>query len=401
MSGLNKNSLFFIFHKCYNEKKWEAFMEEEKKKSKKGLIILLCSLLGIVLIAAIVFMILFFTKPKYEIKINTDGRKITKDIVIKDNVIKELPEVELKEGEVFSAWVNKDGEAMRPNLKLDRNDEITPIVISPPKQPSPTEPAPTPIEIVTVHFETGTSEKIPDIKLQKGSNMIFPVKPTHKEWKFLYWVDKNGYIVFKETIVNEDMTLVAYWWKPKKAEVTISFDTETDEKIDDITITQGSTIPFPTPKKNKENSIFKGWLNEEGKLLDNTYKAETDMKLKANWISAYTCPEGCTPIGDGHECTRDVYSEVYEHRQCPGNYIEIDGKCFDTHRKYYSEHIDHDPWWTCSNPSDEQYDEVELGGAIRWCAPTTDFEVKKVCPQDLMLDGDRCKKTETVQCTKN
>ena len=182
--------------------------------------------------------------------------------------------------------------------------------------------------------------------------------------------------------------------------VTISFDTGTDEKIDDITIIQGSSIPFPTPKKNKENSIFKGWLNEEGKQIDNTYKAETDMKLKVNWVSAYTCPEGCTPIGDGHECTRDVYSQVYEHRQCPGNYIEIDGKCFDTSRKYYSEHIDHDPWWTCSNPSDGQYDEVELGGAIRWCAPTTDFEVMKVCPQDLMLDGDRCKKTEIIACTK-
>ena len=375
-------------------------MDEIEKKDKKITIIVLSILFGLVLITAIVFIILFFMKPKYEIKVNTNGRELVENIVMKDNVIKKLPKVKLKEGEVFSAWVNKDGEAVRPNLELKKDEEITPIVITP-KPPSPTEPAPTPIEIVTLHFNTGTDEKIPDIKLAKGSNMIFPVRPTHKEWNFLYWVDKNGYIVFKETKINEDMTLTAYWWKPKKAEVTISFDTGTDEKIEDITIIQGSSIPFPTPKKNKENSIFKGWLNEEGKLIDNTYKAETDMKLKANWVSAYVCPEGCTPIGDGHECTRDVYSEVYEHRQCPGNYIEIDGKCFDTHRKYYSEHIDHDPWWTCSNPSDGQYDEVELGGAIKWCAPTTDFEVKKVCPQDLMLDGDRCKKTETVQCTKN
>ena len=55
---------------------------KENKNSKKGIIIALSIILGLVLIAAIVLLVMYFKKPKYEIKINTDGHEIVKDIVI-------------------------------------------------------------------------------------------------------------------------------------------------------------------------------------------------------------------------------------------------------------------------------------------------------------------------------
>jgi len=366
-------------------------MDELDKKDKKITLIILLSVAGLVIVTLLVFLIMALSKPKYEITVNTDGHKLKKDIVMKDNTIKELPEIELKEGEVFSTWVNQDNQAIRPGIVIDKPITITPIV-----------PVPTPeTPLITLKFESGTDEKIPDIKRLKGEQIILPIPPTHKEWTFLYWVDKNGYIVSKDKIVTEDATFYARWLKPSKPKYTISFDTGTDEKIDDIKVNEGDHAILPTPSTSKENSVFKGWLDENNELVTGYYKVTKNVTFKANWQPAYTCSEGCIPNEDGKTCTKIITSEAESRLSCPGNYSPIEGQCLDLSRRYYSDHLEHDPWWTCSNPSDAMYDEVEYGGAIKWCVPKTEGTMVLDCPEDLHLDGNVCKKSVVEDCTPN
>lgn len=357
-------------------------MEEEKKKSKKGIIITLSVLLAVVLIGAITLLVMYLTKPKYKIQINTEGHKIVKDIKIKDNVIEELPEIELKEDEELVTWVNKKKEAIRPKIKLTSDDEITPII------------EPKEREKVTLKFVTGTDEKIPDIVLTKGSTVILPVKPTHETWTFLYWVDKDGYIVLNDRKINEDMTIYAYWFKSDKKEVTISFDTGTDEKIDDIKLTEGSRIIFPIPTQTKEKYLFKGWLDEEGNVLDGDYIVTKDMKLKANWQPEYVCPSNCVPNEDGKTCTRSLTVNPTTKKVCDGTLWH--GYCLDFSKK------ESGAIRQCAAMGNDESDEVWYTTDTEdWCVKKMAWTEKHVCPKGYEMAENKCSKEETVDCKAN
>lgn len=355
---------------------------KENKNSKKGIIIALSIILGLVLIAAIVLLVMYFKKPKYEIKINTDGHEIVKDIVIEDNIIKELPELKLNENEEFVTWLNKNNEAMRPNLKLSEDDEISPIIESKER------------EKVTLKFVSGTDEKIPDIVITKGSKVILPVKPTHKTWTFLYWVDKEGYIVLNDRIINEDTTIYAYWFKSNKKEVTISFDTDTDEKIADIKLVQGDKIVFPKPTKNKKDYIFNGWLDEEGNLLDGNYIVLKNMLLKANWKNAYTCPEGCIPSEDGKTCTHTLVVDPIINKVCEGTIWH--GYCLDFNNK------ESGAIRQCAAMGNDASDEVWYTTDTEdWCVKKMPWSEKQTCPTGYEIADNKCAKQETIECTIN
>lgn len=354
-------------------------IKEETKNKKSLILIILC---GVLLIAAIVFLVMYLAKPKYEIKINTDGHEIKKNIVVEDNVIKELPELKLSDDEELVAWVNKDNEAMRPNLTLSKDEEISPVIE--PKQR----------ETVTLRFVSGTDEKIPDIKLTKGNTVILPVKPTHKTWTFLYWVDKDGFIVLNNRVINEDTTFYAYWFKSDKKEVTISFDTGTDEKIADIKLTQGSKIIFPTPTKQKEGYVFKGWLDKDGNSLTGDYIVSESMKLTADWQKKYVCPENCVPNEDGSKCTRSITVSPTTEKTCPGTLWR--GYCLDFNKK------DSGQIRQCAAMGNDLSDEVwYTDNGEDWCVAKMPWVEKQVCPAGYEMAETMCSKEETIDCTQN
>ena len=365
-------------------------MENKEKKSKKGLIIGLIIGGSILLIAAIIFLILFLFKPTYKITVNTNGKKLVKDIVVSDKKIKELPEVELNKSEYLVAWVNDKGEAIRPGLPIGDIGEIEPIIGDPMK------------EKVTISFETGTDEKIEPIVIEKGSGIILPVKPVnYEDWKFLYWVDKNEYIVLIGTPLYEDLTVYAYWWKPgaggtSKEVVTISFDTGTEEKLDDVKVPIGNKYIFRTPEKANGNKTFKGWLDEDGNLLNENSIVKKAMTLKAKWTE-YVCPENCTPNEDGKTCTRKTERDMEHSSECVDPYEVINGHCVDTFDKF-SAYYQHDG--TC--PSGYyQWEDCFGGGCDIACAKEVGFESGSWCPEGYAEENNKCVKTEVVECIEN
>lgn len=363
-------------------------VKEEKKQRKKWPIILLISLLGVFIVFAVIFLVLFLIKPKYEVRVNAGGGVITREIVIEDNVIKELPEITPPKNKVFVTWVNEKKEAVRPNLNLESNIELTPVFEDEDRT------------TVTLKFETDTDEKIPDIIITKGSKVILPVKPSHDSWKFLYWVDKDGYIILSDRVINEDTTIYAYWFKSdkeKQKEVTISFETGTDEKIEPIILIKGSNMIFPTLTKTKEGMVFRGWLDEEGTLLTNEAKAQKNMKLTANWKEPYTCPENCTPNEGGATCTKTSVVEPSKQTICPGK--EYQGYCVD------ADHLECDRQCASGYPfGDSEVDypggESEFGTRL-CCAKKINRVEQYTCPEGYDRDGDNCKKIETINCTAN
>ena len=147
--------------------------EREEKKNKIVLIIV-----GIVLVllavSAVIFIALSNKKTVYEVKVTSGEGVLTKDIVVKDNIIKSLPEVTPPKGKKFVVWVNRKNEAVRNNIELEENDTISPVYRDDNR------------ETVKLKFETGTSEKIDDITIIKGSQVILPVKPReYNDWEFL------------------------------------------------------------------------------------------------------------------------------------------------------------------------------------------------------------------------
>jgi hypothetical protein len=364
---------------------------EEKKKSKKGLIIGLIIGATLLFIAAIVFLILFLFKPIYKITVNTNGKKLIKDIVVKDKTIKELPEIELNENEYLVAWVNEDGEAIRVGLPIEKGP-ISPVIGDPEK------------EKVTISFDTGTGEVLDSITINKGSGIILPVKPkNYEDWKFLYWVDKNEYLVIIGTPLYEDLTVYAYWWKPgaggtSKETVKISFDTGTDEKLDDIEVPVGNKYIFRTPEKQNGDKVFKGWLDDKGNLLDENSIVEKAITLKAKWVEPYTCPEDCTPNEDGKTCNKKVYVDMDHSSECADPYEVIEGHCLDTANKF-------DPWSSGDYglcPSNTYQWDICWGmGCERYCAKEVGFESGSWCREGYTEENGKCVKTETVECTAN
>ena len=384
----------------------KAELKKEKKDKKK--IIIISSIVGTILLAGFfIFFIMYFKKPVYKVTVNNGGGKIIKDIVIKDNVVKELPEVEI-EGKRIITWVNKKGEAVRPGIILEDDDTFDPIPGDPlPSDPNPGNPTQ---ETVTLSFDSKTGEVIPDIIIPKGSEVILPVKPNpYKDWKFLFWVYHDDYVVIQGTRIYEDTHIEAYWWIPGDGdteEVTIKYDTGTDEKLDPVTVVKGSRYIFKTPTKQKDNLVFKGWLDENGKLLTKEDKVEKDITLKAKWVVPYTCPEGCTPNEDGKTCTKTTIVEPSKQTICPAtewtnNYGQT--YCIDLNTKEYDRQCaSAEPFGTyeVEYPYERIVDEFGENWKI-CCVKKVDYVEQNTCPAGYERDGDNCKLVETINCTAN
>ena len=391
-------------------KKVEQAKEEIKKEKKdKKKIIIVSSIVGTVLLAGVfLFLILYFKKPVYKVTVNTGGGKLIKDIVIKDNVVKELPQVEI-EGKRIITWVNKHGEAVRPGIILDDDDTFDPVPGDPLPDPSNPDPSKPIVETVTLSFDSKTGEVIPDIIIPKGSEVILPVKPNpYKDWKFLFWVYHDDYVVLQGTKIYEDTHIEAYWWIPDDnvEEVTIKYDTGTDEKLDSVTVSKGSHYVFKTPTEPNGDLVFKGWLDDTGKLLTSEDRVEKDITLKAKWDKPYTCPADCTPNADGKTCTKITVVAPSVQTVCPATEWTNDyGQtyCIDLNTKEYDRQCaSAEPFGTyeVEYPYEKIVDEFGENWKI-CCVKKVDYVDQYSCPAGYERDGDNCKLFETINCKQN
>lgn len=192
--------------------------------------------------------------------------------------------------------------------------------------------------------------------------------------------------------------LVVYLLFIKEKTITITFDTDGGTNISEISLKEHEQIKLPTNPK-KEGYVFKGWTDENGNTITKDTIVTKNMVLKAVFVKPYTCPSDCTPTNDGSKCTKTITTNMINKTTCPSGYSLKNGKCLSG-SKYHA--TNSNGTWKCNSNSDYMYSEEDgVGGAFMWCVKTTNVVSSKTCPSSYTKDNNTCKKTQTINCTKN
>lgn len=360
----------------------------EKKKK------LIIALVLIILILLIFILYLLFGKEKsFTITFDTNGGTEISNIEVKDDEIVKLPETPTKDGYKFVGWTNKDGNIITEGTKVTEDITLKAEWIS------------NDAETVTAEFNTDGGNEISNIIIEKGKIVLLPVEPIKEGYTFIGWINENGNFITENMIITNNITLKALWIKNDAKTQTIKFDTDGGNKIESIIVENGKVILLPI-NPTKEGYVFAGWIDENGNPITKDTIVDKNITIKATWKEPYTCPENCTPIGDGSKCTKEVTKDMTTTTSCPNGYKLVKGQCLDVANQYHAESVQKSDgtWgWGCNSSNEYMYTEIDKSGmgAMMWCAKKTNKITTKGCPNGYTQSGNICKKTETINCTAN
>ena len=101
-----------------------------------------------------------------------------------------------------------------------------------------------------ITFDTDRGSKISSFKVKDDEIIELPEEPTKEGYKFSTWVNEKNNIVKEGTKIKEDTILKAIWVKDDAETITMSFDTDGTEELENVVIEKGSIILLPvTPIK--------------------------------------------------------------------------------------------------------------------------------------------------------
>ncbi len=66
----------------------------------------------------------------------------------------------------------------------------------------------------TITFDTNGGTEISSIEVKNGEIVKLPENPTKDGYVFVEWIDENGNVVTKDTILDKNITLKAIWKEP-------------------------------------------------------------------------------------------------------------------------------------------------------------------------------------------
>ncbi len=335
----------------------------------------------IILLVILIVCVIIFKKTYYTVTFNTDGGSKIEQIKVEENDTFELPKNPSKDGYTFVGWINKEGRLVTNSFKLDSDINLKAMWIS------------NKDEIVIITFEG-----IGDVKLVKESNIILPVDPVKKGYKFIGWLDEDGKLISSSNVITSNKKLKAYYVKNDSKTYTVSIDTDGGNKIGNYDVVNDEELILPeTP--TKDGYVFAGWVDSDGNKITSDTKISGNITIKATWKTPYTCPSECTPVEDGSKCTKKITVKKTTTNTCSdGSKILENGRCM-TGSRYMAELENGN--WICNSSTDYKYTEEEAGGATMWCQPTKSSERVEGCPKGYTEDNGTCKKTETLKCTAN
>lgn len=159
----------------------------------------------------------------------------------------------------------------------------------------------------SVYFETGTDDGILTQYVEKNEIVNEPIEPKKEGYIFKEW-QLNGETYNFDSKVNSDTILTAKWIKEEY--ITISFNTNSDYKIDSIKILKGDIINN-LPVSIKEDYEFIGWyLNDE---LYTEVELYSDVTLNAQYKNStinttYKIEDSVKIIGKYSNSSRSLYA---------------------------------------------------------------------------------------------
>lgn len=389
------------------KKKVNEKVNDEKKIDKKTIIFIV-----LVLILLLIILFLIFGKGSYTITFDTNGGTEITSIEVKNNEIVKLPEPPTKEGYKFVGWTNEEGKVITKGAKVTEDITLKAEWIS------------NDVDTNIIEFNTDGGTEIDNIIIEKGNDILLPIPPTKDGYIFVGWLDENDNIIIEDTIVKNNIILKAMWIKKDAKISTIKFDTDGGSKIENIIVENGKIILLPV-NPIKIGYVFTGWVDENGNSITKDTIVKENMTIKANWKEPYTCPAGCTPIGDGSKCTKTTTKDVVTYTGCPTGTETVEKFC-SSHKWQVSIGFDEDMTYEdagilCSgNPTNfcvdynnrytiaaescpsgyYKYFESDGLGGLYGCAKKYNKGGSR-CPSGYTKNGNKCTKTETIKCKAN
>lgn len=354
---------------------------------KKKWFILLLLLLFIAIL--IILYLLFGMTKSFIITFDTNGGSEINNIKVKDGEIVKLPETPVKDGYTFVGWTNEEGKVITKGTIV--TDDIT----------LKAEWISKDAETNTIEFDTDGGNEIDNILMENGKIILLPIDPIKEGYIFICWVDENNNFITKDMVITKNIILKAIWMKKDAKTVTINFDVDGGSNIESIVVESDKQIILPI-NPTKEDYVFVGWILENGEDVTKDYIIDKNITIKAVWKEPYTCPDNCTPIGNGSKCIKEVTTNMKTSTTCPKGYTLYNNLCLDITNKYHAVSIDTSPYWKCNSTNEYMYSQNDgVGGAYMWCAKKTSKVTTKSCPNGYTKSGDICIKEETISCEAN
>lgn len=164
----------------------------------------------------------------------------------------------------------------------------------------------------TVTFETNGGSKIDPITVVKGTIVPKPFNPTKEGYDFDTWIIKDREWDFEKDIVNQDITLQAEW---DIVTYTITYVLEGGIMPETYETTYTIESEFELVRPTKDDVIFSGWFDKDGKRIDSITPGMTgDIILNATWVS------GFFPISEDE--TKGTIT-VYSSETSPNEYTMV------------------------------------------------------------------------------
>lgn len=353
------------------------------EKKKKWIIALI---LIILLLLLVILYLLFCFNKSFTITFDTDGGSEIASIEVKDGEIVKLPETPTKDGYKFVGWTNDKGRVVTTGTKVTKNLKLKAEWVK------------SDAKTVSIQFDTDGGNEINNVVIEQGKVVLLPVEPVKDGYIFVGWIDANGNLITDNMEITANIILKAFWIKKDAETKKINFDTDGGNAIGSIIIEKGKVILLPI-NPIKIGYVFAGWVDENGNSVTKDTIISENMTIKALWKS-YTCPTGCTPIGDGSKCTREKTASMQTTYACPSGstlyntWYGSGSFCIKLSTKVDASLRQCDTW---------EHAEVDYKDSKgkSWCVKTVSKVATKKCPSGYTKSGNVCKKTETINCTAN
>lgn len=268
---------------------------------KKKYIIIGCIVLVLIAASVITFLII---NSKYTVTFNTDGGTTIEKIKIKKGENLTLPNEPSKEGYIFGGFVYNDKIATN-YTKVNSDMEIKVRWIPKDK------------EVITISYIVNNSTiTVISVKGEVPMLLETPVMPGNT---FIGWLNDEGYVVDENATLDKNTTLKPRWIKAGEKTVTVKFNTDGGNKINDLVLAKDSVIILPV-EPVKKGYKFEGWVQSNGTQVTSETTIDRDTVITAKWVVPYTCPQNCTPNEDGSKCTRTTTTNTKEGTGCSKGY---------------------------------------------------------------------------------
>lgn len=395
----------------YNEEVNVVEVKDNKpEKNNKNKFVII----GIILILILIILLLIFgRKGSYTITFDTDGGTEISSIEVKNGEVVTLPNAPIKEGHTFIGWTNEDGQVLTKGAKIKDDVTLKAEWIS------------NDAETITAEFDTDDGNETNDVVIEKGKLILLPIEPTREGYIFVGWLDGNGNIVTNNMIVTNNITLKAMWIKKGTKTVTLKVNIDGVNEIGNIIIEKGTVIMLPI-NPTKTGYAFAGWVDEDGNVITKDSIVDKNTTIKATWKEPYTCASDCIPIGDGSQCTKTTTTDLVVYTGCPSGTETVERFC-SAHKRQVIIGFDEDQTIEyagilCSENSNNfcvdyngryttmefncpsgyfQYTQSDSGlDAVNGCAKKYD-KGGSSCPSGYTKDGNKCIRTEIINCTEN